>query len=118
MSNLRRLGKEYEQMAAGYLVGKGCRILERNFYTKFGELDLIVRSPEGTIVAVEVKYRQSNAFGDPAEAVDPRKMHRMGKAFSYYLLKHPARADLRFDIIAISGPGRIRHIPDAFGFQG
>ncbi len=118
MTNRRAVGSRYEEQAAAYLESRGYTILARNYHTRFGELDLVAQSPEGTIAAVEVKYRKSTAFGDPAEAVGPQKQRRMGLSFAAYLMRAQIRdRDLRFDVIAVYGDGRLVHIPNAFAFE-
>lgn len=112
-------GREAEERACRHLTAAGLRLLERNFNTRRGEIDLIMR--EGaTLVFVEVRYRRSNRFGGGAESVDRRKMSRILAAARHYLQRHPGAADrpCRFDVVAI-GPGDdnggIDWIRDAFG---
>ena len=113
--NHRQTGNAGEAQAARYLEAKGYRILERNFYTRTGELDIICESPEGVLVACEVKYRRSTLYGDPLEAVDQKKRLHMSRAFRLYLLKHGGlEQEARFDVIAVYGDGRISHIENAF----
>ena len=64
----RAVGTHYEEEAARYLEQQGYQILERNFFSRYGEIDLIAKD-EDTLVFVEVKYRSGASFGDPAEAV-------------------------------------------------
>ena len=64
----RKEGSKYEDAAAEYLENAGYKILERNFYTHFGEIDIIAWK-DGMIVFVEVKYRKSLKRGHPLEAV-------------------------------------------------
>lgn len=66
--NKRTIGTEYETMAARYLCTHDYTILARNYRTPFGEVDLIAQK-DGVLVYVEVKYRSSNDYGDPLEAV-------------------------------------------------
>ena len=113
--NHRKTGNQAEEKASGYLEQKGYQILERNFYTRYGELDIICRSPEDVLVACEVKYRASTAYGDPLEAVRPIKRLHMSRAFRLYLQKHGGfEQPARFDVIAVYGDGRICHIENAF----
>lgn len=112
--NKRQVGSCYEQMAADYLTGQGVQILERNYRCRGGEIDLIVR--DGCyLVFVEVKYRSSSAKGDPAEAVDGYKQHRIRNVARYYLYDHRYGEDTpcRFDVISILGD-EIRWIKNAF----
>lgn len=117
MENRRRTGAEYEQKAAEYLKSLGWRILERNFRCRTGEIDLIAL--EGAVlVFVEVKYRRSSAYGNPAEAVDARKQRTICRVADYYRMRHGISEDcsVRFDVAAIQG-GEICLIRNAFPYQ-
>jgi putative endonuclease len=96
------LGKEGEDHAARFLAARGYRILERNYRTVNGEIDLIALH-EGTVVFVEVKTRSSTAFGSPELAVTLQKQQRMIKtAFAYIKKKKLHQVPCRFDVVAIS----------------
>jgi len=103
VSLLRKLlGKEGEDRAAQFLSKRGYKILERNYRTRNGEIDLIALH-EGAVVFVEVKTRTSNAYGAPELAVTPRKQHRMIKAsLGYIKYRKLHQVPCRFDIVAIS----------------
>ncbi len=103
MSLFRKLlGKEGENRAARFLSEQGYKILERNYSTRSGELDLIALH-QGVVVFVEVKTRTSDAFGAPELAVTPQKQRRMVKAaLGYIKLKKLHQVPCRFDIVAIS----------------
>jgi putative endonuclease len=97
------LGRQGEDRAAAYLAGKGYRILERNYSTRSGEIDLIALH-EGEVVFVEVKTRTSDAYGAPELAVHARKRTRMVKAaLAYIRYKNLHQMPCRFDVVAISG---------------
>lgn len=116
--NNRTVGTKYEDMATAYLVNQGYRIIERNYKNAFGEIDIILEKDE-TLIFAEVKFRSSNKYGSPLEAVDYRKQKRICKAALYYYTRHgyaESRA-CRFDVIGISGDGTICHIKNAFEFQ-
>ena len=91
--------------------------MERNYRTRYGELDLVVRRGT-TLIFVEVKLRRTTGFGDPLEAVTPRKQAKIRSLAEYYLLdRKPAFDTVRFDVVGIllgKGPPRVRHIEDAF----
>lgn len=113
MNRHRQKGYKYEEKAAVYLQEKGYIIVEQNFYTFFGEIDLIARDNE-TIVFVEVKYRKSIKNGYPQEAVTYQKKQRIIKSAQYYLYRHNAlEKPCRFDVIAIAGE-EFLHIENAF----
>lgn len=102
--NRRETGARYERIAEEWLKQQGMRILERNFRTRTGEIDLIARDRE-TIVFVEVKYRSSSSSGTPAEAVGWQKQNRIRNAARYYLYRnrYAEETPCRFDVVAILG---------------
>ena len=104
MSLARKLlGRQGEDRAARYLSGHGYKVLERNFRTPLGEIDLIALH-EGEIVFVEVKTRTDGSFGPPELAVNPAKQRRMIKAaLSYIKAKKFHQMPCRFDVVAING---------------
>lgn len=102
--NKRRVGAKKEVLAGKLLLLHGYEILETNYRTKSGEVDIIAR--QGTyLVFVEVKYRSMVGFGEPQQAVDIRKQHKIRKvARDYCYLKHfPLDTPVRFDVVAILG---------------
>ena len=97
------LGRSGEEAAADYLQSLGWRIVERNFRTGSGEIDLIADDGR-TVVFVEVKTRSSIQHGLPAEAVGPQKAQRLLRAAARYLSQTEQwHRPCRFDIIAIVG---------------
>ncbi len=122
MKDTRKMtGAEGELAAAGFLRKQGYAILEKNFRTRSGEIDLIAED-KGTLVFVEVKTRRSDAYGCAEEAVDGRKQHRIIEAARYYLHRYNyADRDCRFDVVGIewdgSKGGRITHIRNAFNTE-
>ena len=96
------LGRTGEDRAARFLVSQGYRILERNYSTRSGEIDLIALH-QGTVAFIEVKTRSSDAFGAPELAVNHRKQQRMIKAaLGYIKAKKLHQVPCRFDVVAIS----------------
>jgi putative endonuclease len=96
------LGKEGEDRAAKFLAKQGYKILERNYRTRNGEIDLIALH-KGEVVFVEVKTRTGDAFGAPELAVNPRKQGRMIKAaLGYIKYKKLHQMPCRFDVVAIT----------------
>lgn len=116
MRNKRAIGTDYEQKAVQYLENMGYRILEQNFRCKMGEIDLVARDGE-YLVFVEVKYRADGKMGQPQEAVDFRKQHRICKAASYYCMLHriSGTQPCRFDVAACMGE-KWTIIRDAFPY--
>lgn len=98
-----RVGELGEATAAQFYRDEGYRILARNVRYPVGELDVIARAPDpsGTIVFIEVKTRTTLDFGI-AEAVTPRKLHRMHRAAYRWLTeRHVPWSEVRFDVVAI-----------------
>lgn len=115
MENKRTVGREKEELAERYLKGLGYEILEKNFYSYAGEIDIIARDKE-YLVFVEVKYRRSLSQGYAAEAVNVRKQQKIYHAARYYLYKNgfSDRTPCRFDVVAIQGDA-ITLLKNAFG---
>lgn len=114
MENKRKLGSNYEQKAMEYLREKGYIILECNFRTRGGEIDIVAKQRE-YICFVEVKFRTTNTYGNPLEAVDYRKQKQIRKVALTYLTKHGLTewTPCRYDVIAFEGEN-LTHIENAF----
>jgi putative endonuclease len=113
------LGRWGEQRAAEHLVAAGMEVLDRNWRCRDGELDLVTREQDGTVVFVEVKTRAGTGFGQPVEAVGWRKAQRLRRLACQWLAAHPVpRSGLRFDVVGIvRRPGevaRVEHVRDVF----
>ena len=113
--NRRAIGAQYEQEAARYLALCGYRILERNYFCRFGELDLIGEE-DGILCFIEVKFRHSCGSGYPQEAVTPGKQRAIRKCAAHYLASKGYRQETpcRFDVVGICPP-EIWLIRNAFG---
>ena len=95
------LGHRGEVLAANMLENKGYIILERNWRTPYGEIDLIAQH-EDVITFVEVKTRASRSLGPPEISITPRKEAHMRSAAEYYIQQHPELTnDWRIDAITI-----------------
>lgn len=105
-------GKKGERLAIEYIEGRGYKVLEKNFRTPFGEIDIIAKD-KNYIVIIEVKRRISDRFGEPSQAVDYRKQEKLKKLALYYLCRIGKDYPLRFDVIAIKDK-EIEHIENAF----
>ncbi len=107
-------GERAEARALAYLQGQGLALVVRNYRCKGGELDLVMRAPDGTLVFVEVRSRSSDAFGGALASITVTKRQRILQAANHYLatLDHAPRC--RLDVVAI-GPRRLEWLRDAFG---
>ena len=98
----RQLGDHGEDLAAAALKKQGYKILERNYVTPLGEIDLIARQGK-TVVVVEVKTRKSTRFGSPQEGVSATKQGRLRRLADYYLkAKRLTGSPVRFDVVAVT----------------
>lgn len=98
------VGAHFEQLALDHLQHAGLNVIARNYRTRFGELDLVMR--DGTaVVFVEVRYRRDARFGGGAASVGPAKRAKLTRAAAGFLAAHPRLASLpcRFDVIAFDG---------------
>lgn len=109
-------GKRAEQQAAEFLRSHGYQIVEENYRWPGGEIDLIARDGE-FLVFVEVKARSSESFGIPEEFVNARKQHKLIRTAQRYLLQHPTKLNVRFDVVALSR-GTARLHQNAFSLEG
>jgi putative endonuclease len=100
-SSRQVLGQWGENLAADYLTQQGYSVIEQNYRTPYGEIDLIVQKAN-FLVFVEVKTRASKAYGLPEEAITPKKREHLISAAQAYLQKTPAPTmNWRIDVIAI-----------------
>lgn len=97
-------GAGAERRAETYLSEHGLRPLERNFRSRFGEIDLIMEEGS-TLVFIEVRQRKNDRFGSAAESVSTQKQNKLRKTVDYYLMHNPSylNVNMRFDVVAISG---------------
>lgn len=115
----KEIGAWGEAQAAEYLEEQGYFILEKNYSSKTGEIDLILLDSEDTYIFVEVKTRKNEVFGTPGEAVDAKKQQKIRRTALCFLQGKPAA--MRFDVVeVIYYPGAVpekkelRHIKNAF----
>ncbi len=104
MAEHNELGKWGEELAAKYLEQKGYVIRDRDWRQGKLDLDIVAVADDGeTVVFVEVKARKTNAFGQPEQAVDAKKIKRLARAADSYVKSLGVSAPLRFDIVSIIG---------------
>lgn len=112
----KSIGDAAEDEALAYLQARGLRLLARNYRTPGrggGEIDLVMRAPDGTLVFVEVCSRASGQFGGGAASVGRVKQQRIIRAAQHYLLRWRSLPPCRFDVIERSAQGLL-WLPAAF----
>lgn len=111
----KELGKEGENLAARYLISRGCTILDRNFRCRYGEIDIIALD-QGILCFVEVKTRSRTDHGLPCQAVDWKKEQHIRRcAYIYIKEHHLENLEQRIDILEVlrlNGRHYIRWIPN------
>jgi putative endonuclease len=108
-----------EALALAHLLGQGLALVQRNYRVargpraRGGEVDLIMRERDGTLVFVEVRARRSTSFGGAAASVSATKQRSLVLAAQYFVSRLPTLPPCRFDVIAIDGD-RIEWLRGAF----
>lgn len=113
----KKLGNWGERLAAQHLEAKGYEVLERNWRTARGEIDLVVQAGQ-ELVFVEVKTRRGRAMGSPEEGITRRKADKLLLLAQQYLAEKDLEADWRIDLVAVELDRtgkllRCDHIPNA-----
>jgi len=103
--NSYQRGRWAEQAALEYLLTKKLKLLDKNFRSAFGEIDLIMQD-ENIILFIEVRYRSSNHFHTALESINRKKCERIIATSHQYLSENRriSKLDCRFDVVALSGP--------------
>lgn len=100
----REVGRFGEQVICDYLISNGCKILERNYMTRHGEIDIIAED-EQCIMFIEVKTRSDtkalNKYGRPANAVNKYKWQHIIYAANTYIRKYNPTKMFRLDVAEV-----------------
>ena len=115
---MRASGSAFEQRACTELERAGLTLLVRNYTTRYGELDLVMRDRD-TIVFVEVRHRLRASHGTAAASITATKQARLVQTAQLWLGAHPqhAQRSCRFDVVTYDGPGdnaRMEWLRNAF----
>ena len=108
----RTQGDKAEDLAYSYLQEHNLILLEKNFTTRAGEVDLIMRDKKdtGTLIFIEVRYRKNQDFGGAAASVTSKKQQRIIKAALAYQQQNAPQSSMRFDVVAIEGDNSAKNI--------
>lgn len=120
MDNTKARGDAAEARALAWLQARGLVLEQRNYrvargpFARGGEIDLVLREGDGTLVFVEVRQRSSRGHGGAAASVSASKQQRLLRAARHYLQRYAEPPPCRFDVVAIDGDS-IEWLPGAFG---
>jgi putative endonuclease len=112
-------GDAAEDLALAHLRRQGLVLVQRNYrvaggrHARGGEIDLVLRDRDGTLVFVEVRSRRDTRFGGAAGSIGAAKQRRILHAARHFLLRYDAHPPCRFDVVAIDGD-EIQWLPAAF----
>ncbi|WP_298834904.1 YraN family protein [uncultured Piscinibacter sp.] len=115
----KAIGDAGEDLALAHLRRAGLELVERNYrvargpHARGGEVDLILRERDGTLVFAEVRARRSAAHGGAAATVGTAKQRRIVLAARHYLMRWASPPPCRFDVVAIDG-GQVQWLRGAF----
>ena len=114
---MNSLGKLAELKACEYLQKKRYKLLDVNYSSRFGEIDLIMKK-RGYICFIEVKMRSAKSIASPSEFVDISKQEKIAKTAALYLQKNPTKLQPRFDVVEVFTENgeikSIKHLENAF----
>ncbi len=116
----RAVGQAAEDLALAHLQAAGLRLQARNYRTPGrggGEIDLVLRAPDGTLVFVEVRSRAQASHGGAGASIGVAKRRRIVLAARHYLLRWPSPPPCRFDAVLVEG-GQVQWLRAAFDADG
>ncbi|MBN9368983.1 MAG: YraN family protein [Comamonadaceae bacterium SCN 68-20] len=116
----RAVGQAAEDLALAHLQAAGLRLQARNYRTPGrggGEIDLVLRAPDGTLVFVEVRSRAQASHGGAGASIGAAKRRRIVLAARHYLLRWPSPPPCRFDAVLVEG-GQVQWLRAAFDADG
>lgn len=114
---MNSLGKLGEMSACEYLERKHYKLVDYNYSTRFGEIDLIMKKGK-YLCFIEVKTRNSNSIAEPREFVDYKKQQKIITTAEIYLSQHKTKLQPRFDVVEVicqnNSIKSIKHLENAF----
>jgi len=115
--NKKQLGDIAEEKACAFLQAKGLNLVDRNYRSPFGEIDLIMQD-KNEVVFIEVRSRAYNTYGTAIESINKAKQRKVLKSAMCYLQKRKwlDKVNYRFDAVGCS-PTNIEWIKNAFSYE-
>lgn len=101
--NKRGIGFKYENLAKNFLLNKDLEYIQSNYYSEYGEIDLIFKDTDETLLFVEVRYRKNDTFGLAEETITKSKFNKIVNTSLNYIAEKEWTGAYRYDLIAING---------------
>ena len=98
----RGIGFKYENLVKNFLLNKKLEYLESNYYSEYGEIDLIFKEND-TLIFVEVKYRKDDKYGLAEESVNRQKLKKIINTSLVYIAENEWTGEYRYDLVAVNG---------------
>jgi putative endonuclease len=120
-ASTKQRGDAAEDRALAHLEAADLRLVQRNYRTPGrggGEIDLIMRSPDGTLVFVEVRHRARASHGGAAASISITKRRRIIFAARHFLMRQSTLPPCRFDVVLVEGDEAPRWLQAAFDADG
>ena len=95
-------GKVAEEIACSHLIKNGLKLIDKNFYSRYGEVDLIMQDQE-VLVFIEVRYRKNLDYGGALESITQSKQTKIQTTARYYMQNKGREFNSRFDVVALTG---------------
>lgn len=107
ISNTKEKGIIGEQQACEYLIKQGLTLIEKNYYCRYGEIDLIMKD-KNELVFVEVRSRNPTNHGSAVETINHKKIDCLRKTAEHYLQQRAINTEAfcRFDVVAIDNKAK------------
>ncbi len=106
-------GNDTEDLARKYLENAGLKFQHSNYSCKLGEIDLVMLDKDGTLIFIEVRYRNNSRFGGAALSVTPAKQRKLSRTAQYYLQRLHYTPPCRIDVLAFEGRDQVNWIKNA-----
>lgn len=101
-NNQSTKGKVCEKLACDYLKKNGLKLIDKNFHSRYGEIDLIMQHQD-MVVFIEVRYRKNQDYGGAKASITLAKQKKIQKTALFYMQKKGRELNARFDVIAMAG---------------
>lgn len=101
-------GRDAEKIACDHLKNNGLKLIEKNFNSRYGEIDIIMQH-KNTLVFVEVRYRKNRDYGGAEASITPGKQSKIRKTALYYMQKKGREFNSRIDVVAITETNTATH---------